>query len=128
MFFSKSTRGFYSPDVHGKNMPADAVQISDDLYNSVLSTAFIIDANGLPALPPPPSAADLAAAAWVQYQSQAKAALDLSDTTLLRCYESGVTLPPEWATYRKALRAILTAPVNTTIPALPTKPAYPQGT
>lgn len=128
MFFSKSTRGFYSTDVHGKNMPADAVEISDALYNSVLSTAFIIDANGLPALPPPPSAADLAATAWVAYQYQAKVALDASDTTVLRCYESGVALPPEWSAYRKALRAILTAPVAATVPALPAKPAYPQGT
>jgi len=109
-------------------MPADAVEISDALYNSVLSTSFIIDANGLPALPPPPSATELAATAWVAYQYQAKVALDASDTTVLRCYESGVTLPPEWSAYRKALRAILTAPVSATVPALPAKPAYPQGT
>jgi hypothetical protein len=28
-YFSKSTGGFYTPEVHGKNMPADVVEISD---------------------------------------------------------------------------------------------------
>ena len=32
MFYSKTTRGFYTPDIHGKNIPQDAVEITDEVY------------------------------------------------------------------------------------------------
>ncbi|MCS4282467.1 hypothetical protein M2396_000732 [Pseudomonas sp. BIGb0278] len=37
MFYSPGTLGFYHPNVHGKNIPADAVEISDEDYNGLLS-------------------------------------------------------------------------------------------
>lgn len=37
MFYSPGTCGFYHPDVHGKHIPADAVEISDEQYNALLS-------------------------------------------------------------------------------------------
>lgn len=58
----------------------------------------------------------------------ADAALSLlqeSDTTLLRCAESGVSIPAEWTTYRIALRAIVGGNLAQTLPA---KPSYPAGT
>lgn len=37
MHFSKSTGGFYRSEIHGENMPADAVSISDDVYLQMLN-------------------------------------------------------------------------------------------
>lgn len=37
MFFSKSTGGFYHPDIH-QDIPADAVEISDDEYKMLLAS------------------------------------------------------------------------------------------
>lgn len=53
MFYSPGTLGFYHPDVHGKHIPADAVEISDEQYNELLSqlTAgkrIVPGADGLP--------------------------------------------------------------------------------
>lgn len=36
MFYSKSTNGFYDSEIHGSNIPKDAVEISKDLWNSLL--------------------------------------------------------------------------------------------
>ena len=70
--------------------------------------------------------------AWATYRASAQAALDRSDTTLLRCIEGGVAVPADWASYRKTLRAIVsakTAPSDwTAATALPSQPAYPAGT
>jgi hypothetical protein len=56
----------------------------------------------------------------------ARGALTASDLTVLRCVENGITVPAAWATYRKALRAIVDNPASATV--LPTAPAYPSGT
>ena len=58
---------------------------------------------------------------------EAQAALDDSDITILRCAENAVAVPAAWATYRKALRAIVNG-TDTSSTALPDKPAYPTGT
>lgn len=65
---------------------------------------------------------------WGDHQASAKDALDLSDVTVLRCVENGVAVPPEWAVYRKALRAIVSAASGDPTQPLPTRPAYPAGT
>ncbi|MCX4156168.1 MULTISPECIES: hypothetical protein [Paraburkholderia] len=69
-----------------------------------------------------------ASIAWSAYQASAKAALDVSDITILRCYEKSVATPTEWATYRDALRAIVSAAAGDPMQPLPTKPVYPAGT
>ena len=58
---------------------------------------------------------------------QAKAALDKSDITMLRCIENGVAVPASWSSYRKALRDISngTDVVSLTLPSVP---AFPSGT
>lgn len=65
-------------------------------------------------------------AVWKTYVSDAQALLDKSDTTVLRCVEEGIPVPPEWAVYRSALRAIVGAKVagDPSVP-LPVHPAYP---
>lgn len=74
------------------------------------------------------AAAAANAAAWTIYQLQARALLDASDVTVLRCYENAVSVPAAWATYRRALRAIVGASSGDPTQPLPTRPAYPTGT
>lgn len=35
--YSASTGGFYSPEIHGENMPADVVEITDELHAELLA-------------------------------------------------------------------------------------------
>lgn len=71
MLYSAKKNGFFSLQVHGKNVPDDAVEISADLYSSLLlgqSEGNLIssDSEGMPILiePPPyvPTADDQRAA------------------------------------------------------------------
>ena len=59
MFYSKTTGGFYTREIHGDNIPADAVEITVEKYQALLegqSQGKIIaaDANGYPILVDPP--------------------------------------------------------------------------
>ena len=63
MFYSKSTGGFYTTEIHGDNIPSDAVEITEAEHAALIegqSQGKIIDAdaNGSPILqdPPPPTA------------------------------------------------------------------------
>ncbi|WP_432734702.1 hypothetical protein [Ralstonia solanacearum] len=67
-------------------------------------------------------------AAWQTYQARAQAALSESDMTILRCYENAVVVPAAWATYRKALRTIVSTASGDATQPFPTMPAYPAGT
>ena len=69
-------------------------------------------------------AASQTASAILVLKSQAQTALDKSDITMIRCIENGVAVPSTWATYRAALRAIVSSGTGT----MPTQPAYPAGT
>lgn len=37
MFYSASTGGFYSHEIHGDSIPSDAVEISDEVYEQLLN-------------------------------------------------------------------------------------------
>lgn len=74
------------------------------------------------------STASNSALSWAAYQSMAQASLDKSDVTILRCYENAVAIPGAWATYRKSLRAIVSAKSGDATKPLPAQPAYPDGT
>ena len=63
------------------------------------------------------------AEAQAALKAAAQAALDKSDVTLLRCYEAGVAVPAEWATYRGQLRGIVGGTSEAT--ELPVRPEYP---
>lgn len=60
-FTSKSTRGFYAAEIHGDNMPADVVEISDEYHAELIasqSVGKIIDWSGdipMAVDPPPPT-------------------------------------------------------------------------
>ncbi len=71
---------------------------------------------------------DAAAAALAAANSaEAKALLDSSDITILRCAEHGVAVPAAWSAYRGALRAIVS---SGSVPqdGWPSRPAFPAGT
>jgi len=58
MFYSKSTNGFYIREIHGNNIPSDAVEIGKDLHQHLIigqSSGLIIQAddNGYPFLAEP---------------------------------------------------------------------------
>jgi hypothetical protein len=67
-FYSASTGGFYTPEIHGENIPADKVEITEQQWQDLLegqSTGKVIaaDATGAPVLqaPPEPSAEERSA-------------------------------------------------------------------
>lgn len=70
---------------------------------------------GLEWVEPEPSAPDLTA--------PARQLLAASDIVVLRCYEAGLAVPAEWASYRDALRAVVRADSGD----LPERPEYPGG-
>lgn len=58
MFYSKSTNGFYSPEINGENIPSDAVNIADEYYFALQegqSSGKVItsDGEGYPVLESP---------------------------------------------------------------------------
>lgn len=58
MFFSKSTGGFYSEEIHGGNIPLDAVEISDQQHQALMDgqvngKRIVPDASGFPMLADP---------------------------------------------------------------------------
>lgn len=66
MFYSKSTGGFYSTEIHGNNMPDDVVEITNEHYTHLLnsqSNGFSIgadeDGNPIATAPPPESQLEL---------------------------------------------------------------------
>lgn len=66
MFYSKSTGGFYNREIHGSNIPSDAVEITTDEHAALLvaqSAGKIIrsDQNGKPIAvdPPKPTSAQV---------------------------------------------------------------------
>ena len=59
-YASKSTRGFYTPEIHGENMPADVVGITDEQHAALIdgqSAGKVIDwdSGDVPVLADPPA-------------------------------------------------------------------------
>jgi hypothetical protein len=136
-FYSAAKNAFFDGDLEAEyqaagTWPADAIEISDAVFQEFGCSAppagqcRVAGSDGLPtwqAIPGPTPAQ-----AWSSYQMSAQSALAESDRTILRCYENTVAVPATWATYRKALRAIVSAASGDATQPLPTKPQYPAGT
>ncbi len=100
-------------------LPADAVEIAKDAYDALFAgqaagKLITQDKDGNPVLVDHP----------VDDAGAARALLAASDTVVLRCVERGVAVPPEWLSYRRALRAVVAGGKG----SLPAAPAYPAGT
>jgi hypothetical protein len=59
MKYSKSTGGFYTPEIHGENIPSDAVEVTDEQYADLFEgqgqgKEIKSDENGFPILVEPP--------------------------------------------------------------------------
>jgi len=57
-FYSKATGGFYTQDIHGDNIPEDAVQITKQYYDELFDgqaqgKQILADDNGVPVLVEP---------------------------------------------------------------------------
>jgi len=79
MNYAKSTGGFYDTTIHGDNIPADAVEITDGEHQVLLEgqsqgKLIVADAAGRPVLqdPPPPTAEQIMA----QYDAAVQQRLD----------------------------------------------------
>lgn len=48
MLYSPTTGGFYSYEVHGPGIPADAIEITNELYEATKGRHVVPDADGLP--------------------------------------------------------------------------------
>lgn len=79
MFYSQTTGGFYASEIHGDNIPSDAVEISTEDHAALLAgqlegKRIVADANGRPTLqdPPPPTIEQIIA----QYDAAVQQRLD----------------------------------------------------
>lgn len=106
MFYSRSTGGFYNPDVHGTAMPGDVVEISAQDHQALIlaqgqGLCIVPDANGFPvAVAPSLDTADL----WTIIRAQRDARLRACDFTQLPDAPLSLEERAAWAVYRQALR------------------------
>ena len=77
MFYAKSTGGFYSREIHGDNIPADAVEITAEEHAALLAgqgqgKRITADADGRPRLqdPPPPTTEQLVVSEIIALESE----------------------------------------------------------
>lgn len=99
MLYSKLTGGFYSNDIHGDNIPEDAVEITAEHHAALLedqSQGKIIsaDENGYPILidPPPMTAEQIQEAVTA---ARAAAYVKESDPLYFK-YQRGEVLKEDW--------------------------------
>lgn len=86
MFYSKSTGGFYTREIHGDNIPADAVEITAEQHSELIEgqsqdKRIVADESGRPVLvdPPPPTVEQIVA----QYTAAVQKHLDDFARTLV---------------------------------------------
>lgn len=101
MLYSKTTGGFYDPEIHGEAVPSDCVEISKERHDELLAeqtSGKVIagDAVGLPQAVAP-------VLTWDAVRSKRNALLTASDWTQLA---DAPVDKAAWATYREALRNI----------------------
>lgn len=81
MLYSKSQNGFYLPEIHGENIPSDAVEITDEQHAKLLAgqsngKRIVTDENGQPVLAdlPAPTPEQVIAAITAAVQAHMDAA------------------------------------------------------
>lgn len=110
MLYAQSTGGFYDVAIHGQAIPSDAVEITTDEYEELLSgqsagKRIIADADGRPMLaePAPPTAAEI----QQRQNADARAYLSSTDWYLIRRAETGEAVPADILEARVAARALV---------------------
>lgn len=122
-YFSKTTNGFYDPEINGENMPDDVVEVPDNEYEQLIAgqssgQKIVGNDNGYPILVDVvltqdelidqcarTAKAKLVATDWSQYS-------DVAETLLNKA---------EFDAYRSTVRGLLLRPVpNPTWPTEPT--------
>ena len=120
-YYSKTTTGFYKPEIHGNSIPTDAVEISDESYRSLFTQQaegkqIVSDADGYPIAITRP----IITPTWEQIKAQRDKLLQQCDWTVLP--DSPVSNQSDWLTYRQSLRDIpqdFTTPEEVVWPTVP---------
>lgn len=120
MLYSKTTGGFYDPEIHGEAVPSDCVEISKEAHAELLAEqssgkVIVSDKKGLPQAVTPAAPV----LTWDTVRSQRNALLSASDWTQLA---DAPVNKPAWATYREALRDITETFATPDAVVWPTKP------
>lgn len=126
MFYSASTGGFYSREIHGTNMPADVVEITAEEHAALINgqsfgKIIVADAAGRPVIqdPPPPTDEQLASMERVWRNGE----LDRADIELNKVKDGmGFGSVTDWLAYRCALR---NWPENAAFPDSAQRPVAP---
>lgn len=110
MFYSPSTNGFYAPEIHGDNMPADVVEITADEHAALVSgqaggKVIAADADGRPMLQDPP--APTPEQEQERINAEARAYLASTDWHVIRQQETGKPVPDDVLAERAAARALV---------------------
>lgn len=123
IYFSKSTSMFYDSTIN--TIPSDGIKVSNDDYKTLIAAresgqVITVDSSGnvIAQAAPALSTDD----AHKQLVIQARNALTVSDTNILRALESGLEINDAWKSYRQALRDIINGTSSAT--TLPTVPTY----
>jgi hypothetical protein len=113
IYYSKTTKGFYTTEIHGKNIPSDCIEISKEYHKQLLdsqSNGNIIepDKNGYPVSVKPEISYT-----WEQIRNKRDLLLKESDWSML------VDTAPKpsrkaWLSYRQSLRDLPQTFSNTT--------------
>ena len=126
MLYAKSTGGFYSRDIHGDNIPEDAVEITTEQHAALIEgqsqgKRIVADEAGHPVLadPPPPTDDDLAAAIRAERDMKIAAC----DWTVLSDAPLTTTEKTNWKAYRQALRDVTAQPTFPQSVEWPVEPA-----
>lgn len=109
MHYSKSTGGFYLPDVHGDRMPKDAIGIPDKLYRELLNGQskggmIVADDFGMPKLVARPGPTEKQLTDWARAVRDEK--LAASDWTQFADAPLSPAKKAAWTEYRQALRDV----------------------
>lgn len=122
LHYSASTGGFYDSDIHGKNIPSDAVEITSELYQSLITgqssgKMIVSDGKGKPSLKdrPAPTVDELAVSA----RQNRDALIAATDYLVMPDYPIAADLLAKVKAYRQALRDI------TSQKGFPTEIAWP---
>ena len=104
MLYSKTTGGFYDPEIHGEAVPSDCVEISKERHEELLAEqtagkVILGDEEGLPQAVAPAAPA----LTWDAVRSKRNALLSVTDWTQLA---DAPVDKAAWASYREALRDI----------------------